>query len=246
MINIRDFFCERVIEIEEYLKLVDAVEKGIQKGKPVIGTEDFKISVMQQKILYSGVYLHLYNLVEATITKCVAAIEQAASHEKKWTPGDLSEKIQTEWVRAIARTHTQLNPDNRLESAVKLCGHLVAMLPVDIKINKDNGGNWDDEQIFTFTKRLGLDLVISETGNRAAKKKIRDDMGPLKLIKNLRNKLAHGEISFGECGEGITSKELKSLKESTVCYMSEVIDNFESYIVLHEFLTPSLAQAENA
>ncbi|MFT5084635.1 MAG: hypothetical protein ACI9Y1_002690 [Lentisphaeria bacterium] len=240
MKDVTSTFNERVEEIEQYLELVGAVERGVQMGAPLIGTKDKRITVTQQRILYSSSYLHLYNLVEATISLCIAAIEKAASLSGRLSASNLSEKMRREWTRTLARTHVQLNPEKRLDSAVELCDHIVGMLPVNLSIDKEGGGNWDDEKIFEFTKRLGVDLNISDAGNRAAKKLIRDNMGALKLIKSLRNKLAHGEISFGECGDGLTESELTNLKDDTVCYLREIIDSFSDYIDQEKYLSKAV------
>jgi len=64
--SIADSFEERLHEIDAYLDLLDALQRQAQSGPPKIG--DFVITAQQQKILYSSVYLQLYNLVEATAT----------------------------------------------------------------------------------------------------------------------------------------------------------------------------------
>ena len=234
--GLRLFFNERISEIEEYLTLVEALEQGVQSGGAVIGTQEMKVTVTQQKVLCSSVYLHLYNLVEATVTKCIGYVEDAASKGASDSPSQLSDNLRREWVRTIAKTHVPLNPNKRLDAAVEMCNHIVGMLPVKVSIDKDGGGNWDDEEIYEFTKRIGLQLDISSEGNRAAKSKIKDDMGALKLVKHLRNKLAHGELSFGECGDGVTHSQLRELKDSVFMYLDEVIDSFESYVTSNGYL----------
>ena len=57
-------FEERLQEIEVYLDLLEHLEQQVAIGPPKIG--ESSITTQQQKILYSSVYLQLYNLVEAT------------------------------------------------------------------------------------------------------------------------------------------------------------------------------------
>src|SRR4051812_30680386 len=102
-------FEDRLQEIETYLDLLDALEKQVQQGLPRIGQTGPTITVQQQRILYSSVYLQLYNLVEATITRCIDAVSVAIAEKGSWLPSDLSISVRREWVRAIARTHTDLN-----------------------------------------------------------------------------------------------------------------------------------------
>jgi hypothetical protein len=107
---------------------------------------------------------------------------------------------------------------------------LVGALPVSgFKVEK-GGGSWDDEAIEKIAGRLGFDLRVSQETYSAIKRPFRDDLGPLQLIKKLRNSLAHGSISFAECGENLTVGELRDLVERTAKYLREVVGAFRAYI----------------
>lgn len=230
-------FEERLQEIETYLDLLEALERQVQQGPPRIGGA--AITAQQQKILYSSVYLQLYNLVEATITWCVNAVCAAAADNGRWLPGDLTENLRREWVRATARTHIELNHQHRLDTTVALCDGLIQALPVIAwTVEKGRGGNWDDEAIRAITTRLGCDLHISNEAYTGIKRPIRDNKGPLVLVRDLRNSLAHGNLSFSECGDGVTVPDLRDLKQRTAQYLREVVATFAAYIAAHEFLVP--------
>lgn len=100
------------------------------------------------------------------------------------------------------------------------------------------GGNWDDQAIEAMSKRLGLQLVVSKPVHSAIKRKFRDELGPLALVKNLRNRLAHGSISFVQCAEDANVSRLVELKESTVDYLREVVGCFTRYLESLEYLRP--------
>jgi hypothetical protein len=239
VIDLRADFRERVEEVEAYLELVSGIEQSVQHGIPLLRVPTGSTTVvrpLQQKLLYAGVYLHLYNLVEATVSRCIAAVEEAASMGNRQA-GDLSLELRSEWVRSVARTHEFLNNENKLKSALKLCDHLVAMLPVKMTIDQGVGGNWDDEEIYRFAERLGVQLRLTTQAD--VKRPFRDGRGAMQVIKYLRNKLAHGEISFAECGDGLSAGQLEDLKKRTVAYLEEVIGCFEGFITRHEFLQPA-------
>jgi hypothetical protein len=241
VIDLRAEFQEHFEEVEAYMGLVTAVEHAAQSGTPILQTRSGTASTvkpLQQKVLCGGVYLHLYNLVEATISRCVAAVETAASSAKRWRADDLSVKLRREWVRSIARTHEELSTDHRLRAAIDLCNHLVAMLPAIVKIEKGRGGNWDDIAIFRFADRIGIPLQLGEAIEARVKQPYRDNKGALTLIKCLRNKLAHGEMSFAECGDGRSSTELDELVHLTRDYLEKVISAFEGFVSRYEFLEP--------
>ena len=232
-------FEERLLEIETYLDFLEAIDEQVQKGTPQLGENGAIITPQQQKILYSSVYLQLYNLVESTVNKCLDAISKYVVNSSL-KPNDLSIALRKEWVRCIARTHVDLSYENRLESAVNLCNYLVNTLPIseDFILEKGGGGNWDDEEIYKFSKRLGLSLSISTDVQQAIKKPIKNDMGTLALIRDYRNKLAHGNLSFAECGENTTAHDLRQLTDRVALYMREVVIFFKSSMDTSELLAP--------
>lgn len=237
--NLTTGFQERLDEVESYLDFLATMEAQAQKGPPRIEGAEHPITTQQQRILYSSVYLQLYNLVEATMSRCVEAVAEAAKDSARWRPCDLSSSLRREWVRVTARTHVELTPEHRLESALLLCDHLVASLPItSFDIDKGGGGNWDDTEIEAFSKRLGFQLAVSQPVYSAIKRPFRDDLGPLALVKQLRNRLAHGSISFAQCAENATVGWLVELKDRTVNYLREVVDCFAKYVESFEYLLP--------
>jgi hypothetical protein len=236
--QLRSAFDERHEEIEAYLTFLEAVENEVRTGSPRIGEHGPIITAQQQRILYSSVYLQLYNLVEATITKCLDAVCDAAA-AKSWKPGDLSVDLRREWVRHSARTHIPLTDENRLKHAIELVELLVRALPVSsLKVEK-SGGSWDDMQIESITNRIGLRLRISQNVYQDVKRPLRDDKGALALIAALRNDLAHGSLSFAECGQNLLVAELRDLKGKAALYLGEVVDAFEAWIGSYEYLDPA-------
>lgn len=235
--NVMSAFEERLQEIDAYLTLLESLERQVQGGTPVIG--DLRITSQQQKILYSSVYLQLYNLVEATATWCINAVAEASADNSRWQPIDLLDTLRREWVRTVARTHLPLNPDNRLSESLAFCERLMNCLPIEKwEIDKGGGGNWDAREIEAISQRIGCDLQISRKAEIDVKQKIRDDKGSLELVKYLRNRLAHGSISFEECGDGITVGDLRDIRERTANYLREVIEGFNRYIDDFLFLNP--------
>lgn len=239
-------FVERVAEIQTYLDLLRTLEEQVQNGPPRVGTKGV-VTTDQMRILYSSVYLQLYNLVEATVTRCIEAVSDAIAKDNKWMPADLSSELRREWVRYLAKTHEDLNYDNRLESSLKLCNHLIQILPVSrIKINKGGGGNWDDEEIYRVADRIGCNLTISTESNKKVKKPYRNGCGALVLIMRMRNGLAHGELSFGECGSDATVADLTELTTLTTDYLRQVAESFQKYIDSYGFLLPDRRPKEPA
>ena len=240
MSDLTDRFEERFGEIVTYLELIDGIEKLVRSGVPRLGENGPTVTAPQQRILNSCVYLQLYNLVEATITNCLDAVSKAAMRRAEWAPGDLTAELRKEWVRYMARTHLpSTGQDKRLEDAIGLCDHLVASLPVaEFEIERGGGGNWDDKAIKKMATRIGFELRISRGVEREVKRVVRNDLGSLALIVELRNALAHGRLSFVDCGQDDSSAELKVLADRVASYLREVIGAFDRYVEEHRYIVP--------
>ena len=92
--------------------------------------------------------------------------------------------------------------------------------------------------IEAITLRLGCPLPVSASVYSAVKRSFRDELGPLGVVRKLRNNLAHGSISFAQCAEDVTVSRLIELKETTVNYLREVVGCFDRFIESSEFLRP--------
>lgn len=232
-------FEERLDEVNAYLNFLDEVEKATTSGAPRFEGSGVKISVQQTRILYSSLYLQLYNLVESTITSCLDELTNAALKPSRWIPGDMIAEMRREWVRVMVGSHKDLNYENRLKQAVQMAEYLLDALPLQpFKLEKGGGGNWDDKSIEEVAKRIGLALKISRKTKREVKETFRDDRGALGVVVHLRNGLAHGSLSFVECGENDDVDQLRQLTQRTANYMSEVVSAFENFIDGQEFIVP--------
>lgn len=239
MDDLTESFNERLAEIDSYMDFLWQLEAQTAEGPPRLVGADRPISVVQQKILYAGVFLQLYNLVESTVTGCIEAVANATFRGASWRPSDLSVSLRREWVRAMARTHVEMNYENRLGHALNLCQHLVESLPIDqFSIERGGGGNWDDNEIEAIADRLGFSLVIDRAAYSGVKRPFRDDLGALALVKVLRNKLAHGSISFAECAGDLSVSRIDDLKFKVVAYLREVIRCFSEYLAAYGFILP--------
>jgi hypothetical protein len=230
-------FDSRVEEIELYLSFLgsvqDAISGSVDRGK---FPSTFAFTPKHQQVLHASVFLHLYNLVESTVTWCIDLIEAAVSSHESRTIRHLSEQLRREWVKTVARTSEDLTHGNRLDAALLLCDQVVNLMPPELKIARNNGGNWDDEKIFGLASRIGFNLNISPAIHKRVRRPIRNDLGPMKIIKKMRNELAHGSISFSECGADHSVSDLREIANDCLSYLRELIGCVENYISNHEYL----------
>lgn len=229
-------FNERLAEVEAYLGFLDELETAARSGAPKFGIAGNPLSPQQTQILRAGVFVQLYNLVEATVTRCLDALASASSNGA-WKAADLNPQFRREWIKVVVAANKELNADNRLKYAVALADLLVQAAPIqEFKLERGGGGNWTDANIEEVLKRVGLRLRLAPQVRAAAKRKFRDDLGPLALVVKLRNDLAHGTISFTECGENETVTGLREISSNTAMYLRSVVRAVERFIDRHEFL----------
>jgi MAE_28990/MAE_18760-like HEPN len=235
-------FNERAQEIDEYFGLLLTIESAGRAGMPRIGASGPSISATQQKMLRASVYVQLYNLVEATVCACLDAIAHALSSPST-SVHELTLSLRREWVRHHARSHKELSDDNRLNAMVDMVERLLVRDQLTaFVIERGGGGNWDDHEIENLMKkRLGVPLDFSPTVRANVKRRVRDDLGALELVKSLRNSLAHGSISFSECGESTTAGELQIMAEHIYAYLREMLAQCSSFIDRREYLLVPLA-----
>ncbi len=237
--NVSNFLEERFSEIDDYLLLLEALDESVQSGPPSMGSQ--RVTTKQQKILHSSVYLQLYNLIEATVSFSLNEVCDVAIVQHGYRPADLNEKLREEWVRSMAQTHSTKNSRNRLKDAVRMCDHLTDSLPItEFEIEKGGGGNWDDNQIQVIAERIGCQLTFSQETFQSVKRPVRDDLGPIRLVVNLRNRLAHGSISFEECGQSDTATELRNIAEIVIMYLREYSAAIEQFVEDKHYLKEDL------
>lgn len=240
-------FDGRVEEIELYLSFLTSVEGAVSGGADSSSfPTTFAFTPKHQQVLHASVFLHLYNLVESTVTWCLELIESAVSSHESRTIGHLSEQLRREWVKAVARTSEDLTHNNRLDSALLLCNQVFNSMPPELKITRNVGGNWDDEKIHGLANRIGFNLNISPAVHRRVRRPIRNDLGPMKIIKKMRNELAHGSISFSECGADHSVTDLRGIANDCLCYLREFIGCVENYISNHEYLEAAARPPQGA
>ena len=87
--------------------------------------------------------------------------------------------------------------------------------------------------------RIGCNVPFTQDAVTGIKRVIRNDKSALVLIRDLRNQLAHGSLSFTECGEGVTSTDLREITNWTAEYLRQVVGGFEAFIQSHAFLVPA-------
>ena len=229
-------FEERLAEVAAYLSFLQELESAAQSGSPRFAPSGLALSAQQICILRAGIFVQLYNLIESTMTKSLEALAQATC-SGQWRAAQLVPGLRKEWMKVISGANKELSADRRLLNIVVLADALIQAMPLQqFRLEYGGGGNWNDSNIEAMLGRVGLSLVLPDAVRTAAKRHFRDELGPLALVVKLRNDLAHGNISFAECGASETVGGLSEIVNNTALYLRHVVQAVQAYIDGHGFL----------
>lgn len=231
--ELKILFKDRSQEIKSHLEFLKNLDDAKREGgiPRFLGTEK-EINVTQNQILISIIYLQLYNLVEAIMNASLEYLERVIAESGK-SPSDLNQELLEEWVRFVAKTRQKdLSAEKRFEAALMLHTSSSKNLPVEFKIEKGGGGNWDDEEIEKFCKRIGCDFAINQDIKREIKRDRtgKEKSGYLRIIREKRNQLAHGNLSFADCGKEVLSKDVSEAVDAVIDYLSEYVRCFSDFL----------------
>ncbi|MEG4803382.1 MAE_28990/MAE_18760 family HEPN-like nuclease [Microcoleus sp. ARI1-B5] len=216
-------FNERSREVSKYFMFLKSLEQGTTKltmdatgGVPKIKEIDAELF----KTLKASGFLLLYNLVESTMRNAIQAIFDELRGQ-----GIGYDEIRPELKKIVLKNFKKRDPDKILSS--------ITAISIDIinaGFDKEDlfSGNLDGRKIRTTATEYGFSHLTdyAKTG----------DGNDLLIIKSNRNDLAHGVKSFAEVGKDKTADELFAIKNKTVRYLRQILQNIEQYLSNQDYL----------
>lgn len=207
---------KRLNEVELYFNTLELLDRGrcSISCTDILGKEISKeIDDDLSTILKANGFLLLYNLVEATIRNSIDAVLNSI-HSSTVTFSSLSDNFRKIWLKQESKgIVVEKNQEKIMSIANTILENEILSFEKDcINIS----GNIDAQKIREILKQFGG----NEIGNG------RD----LKIIKDKRNNLAHGEYTFSEIGKDYSIQDLIGYKDETKQYLSKVINEIQDYI----------------
>lgn len=230
-------FEKRVLEIEQYFEYIAILDNGkcSINGKTIDGANfEKEINDDLVKILRANGFILLYNLVEATITKSIEALF-ATIYEREVTFKNLSDNLKKLWIiqksLPLNKGIDAIGSNKIIEIITKVVNEIIeneiSQLEIDcVKIS----GNVDAKKIRDIADKIGFERPSQHQGV------------DLVIIKDKRNKLAHGEFSFCEIGKDYSVQDMCKFKNSTINHLEEYIYKIEEYIQLNSYLSSHVIQ----
>lgn len=231
--RLRDMFNDRTSEINSYLTLLNDIEAFLGAGNFRIPGSPNNLTPLQQSMLYSGTYLQLYNLVEATMNLFIQVLREEITIRHTYRYKDLKDDIRNEWIRNMSKSHQEnKSASERHEAAIELSrvvSNRTKIYKFTMEKKKENG-NWAREDIEGFLARLGIAVAVDQPLNILLNRHYVNNLDALKTLRSIRNNLAHGEKSFREVGDGKTANDIAEFKTTVCRYVECVITAMEDYL----------------
>lgn len=219
-------FDQRVEEVDSYFLFLDKIINGNVRFIDDSKTEH-SITTTNHTISKSSSIILLYNLIESIMTKCLMTIHEYmrndSLHYQDMIPA-LKKMV------LLYHNHMYSKSNNTSESIDSVLSGVELVLNNQsfnipylemIKYYSLYSGNIDSKQAKSILSKYGIQLDKS--------------FPALKNIREYRNKLAHGESSFEECGRELAYPQLDSYRLQTYEFITTMIEKIELYLENKDF-----------
>jgi len=233
MITFQDTYDSRKKEIENFLELMKFLEKkeneredGKSKFSEFFYAETGGIHLTYQSlinILKSNVSLMIYNIIEYTVTNLIDSIyDEIRVNHLSYI--DVNDSIRNLWRKTILRSVN--DPNANFSTFLRKNEEIISAILSNNELNmyaKNTlpGGNLDGTSIKETFESHGIQV-------RTSSRNYRPDI--LIGIKENRNNLAHGSVSFVEAMREDSIDDIRANESLVVGFLEELIETVSTYI----------------
>lgn len=217
---VKQIYSDRLEEIDLYYGLIDCFDTSESNS------DNLKIEVFTNKqletIVKANALLMLYNLVESTFVNSIEYLYNAL-RDDGITYSKTSSEIQQIWLnhKFYNAYDKKAHFDTYKNTAVKIVNSIISNAPLELNRRAANvSGNLDADKIRNVCKDHGIPF---ETPKECHGGQI------LTKLREQRNQLAHGTISFAECGRELTTTDLYNIKKEVEIFLQGFIRAIEEY-----------------
>ena len=227
MISVKRIFQEHKDEIDlfyDFLNEIISHDARLIIDPPINSIENIKLETVA--VAKSTFILMLYNCIESTAVNCLNTILRGIEDDGcKYA--DLVDKLQLASLAAYDYNVRECDSKDKRNELLKQqndfqIGLTVCHLKIKSLMGSSSQGNFsgslDAREIKKLFGRLGIDLSTLSC----------DEM---KLVKDCRNKLAHGEVSFEDYGRTLTIQYLRVCKNNTLLFLEGLINRVDDYLL---------------
>jgi MAE_28990/MAE_18760-like HEPN len=226
MRDVINLFNERKNEVEiyfEHVKNAWADNASISFRDDSKTHHQVELSLDLKQILLANTFLLLYNLVECTMSGALEAIYKDIKNQK--IPYDkIKLNIQEEIINNIRKNV----PTSDIVKVKAINDIALDILDHHTQRDKFFSGSVDAKSIKEYSQKYGF-------SSNTVKRDTRDGINLL-TIKNKRNHLAHGVISFKECGQDRSIVEMEEIKNQSLLYIQQILNNINDFVKNKKYL----------
>ena len=179
-------------------------------------------------VIRSNVKVMIYNIIEFSVSSLIQAIYDRIDDEK-CSYVEVSEKLRALWHHTRMRKLNDSNASNETaeKASKELLDEVIANTTVHINARQTMpGGNLDGKEILKLFDSHGVSVHTDGSGYREDE---------LKDIKDRRNALAHGSISFADAGNQVTTSELAKLITHVDTFLNQLRTDVVAYLDSGEY-----------
>lgn len=213
-----DMFDERVEEIDLYFKAMKELDQGASDhaSDATFYNDEFI------KILKANTLLMIYNLVESTVMGGILEIYDKLKQEGLTYSG-VRKEIKDIWFSyKFKQVYDQQAHYNSYKGkALEIVNSILTgeVIELDRKATAISG-NLDAQQIRNVCNEHG---IVFQTDAQSKGGIV------LETVKDRRNDLAHGTLSFAECGRDYSIENLGEIKDQTVLFLKGLLAGMKKY-----------------
>jgi hypothetical protein len=220
MEDARDAFERSRKEIERYFGFLQPFLDPTSSSAPS------QLDTELQKIFKAAAMLLLYNVLEASVRNGMLAVYDSVN-AAGIDYATASEELRHAWLDQRLRSLDRLNTryDTFRKHAHELLDNVVRCVALEFDLDPeralDLAGNVDARKIRELATKHGINL----------NEELGEDRGfRLLEVKTLRNRLAHGFLSFADCGRDLDWSAMNGAKDQVVEYLRAWFDCLDVFV----------------
>jgi len=214
---VRERFDKGVAELSLYLKLLRSVETRSTKLKFRGKNADECLHILK-----AGTFLIIYNIVESGVRTAFDDLYAAmASAGTRYV--DVIDELRREWLGQSFRelASESASKQTYVEKTQELLQLVTSSAILELSARRMTiSGNLDADLIRQICRKHNIRLAIHRHALGGVE---------LKTVKEQRNALAHGHITFAECGRAFTVADLDRIAGKTSIFVRGFLASVKRY-----------------
>jgi hypothetical protein len=213
-------FKERQVEIDNYFTLLENVMIKDAKFLFPDGS-NVEVNLDLKHILRANAFLLLYNLVESSISQAIEAIHIDITNKENFDFDNLTQSLKKEIIGFVKKG---VSAEDFVKRAGKISEYILSYHPGKREIFS---GNVDAREIKKVGERYGFSCQTEEEKTQNGER--------LLTVKTMRNDLAHGFISFKDCGKEHPIEDVIETKRQVFSYLEQILKNIQEFVNKEEY-----------